>query len=219
MRTARLVTLAAATAILGLAPAALGAPKVCNLVVDPKGDQHHFGDEAHPADSYYVSPDLDIVGGDIASNKRHVTAVLRLASLRQTDMDAPTGRSWSATFTVGGTTYQFRARQAQTGGSGTVWNETAGVGLGTAAVVYDYTNREIRFSAPVSVFKLKPGQQITGLTLTAGHFYGTGPIALSAPVAGYGAYAGSAGADGTLDTAKTTKAYTAGAASCVAVGR
>jgi hypothetical protein len=217
MRPARLVTVAAATAMLALAPAAFGASRVCNLVADPQGDTHHFPNHPTPADSY-VSKDLDIVGGDIASNRLHLTAVIRLVSLREADPESPTGRTWGAVFTVGSTTYKLQARYAANGHSATAWNETTGAGIGNAGVVLDEAAREVRISAPLAYFGLKPGQQVTGITLTAGQFYGTGPVSAGLPV-DFGAYAGSAGADSALDTATTTKSYRAGTASCVAVGR
>lgn len=70
--------LAAAIAVAALPAVATAAPKACNLVKDPKGDYSRglVGDEElFPADS-----GLDLLGADVASGSRNITAVFRLAA-------------------------------------------------------------------------------------------------------------------------------------------
>jgi hypothetical protein len=216
MRPARLLACTAAVAAFTLAPSATAAGKVCNLVVDAKGDQRMGGN--HTPDGVYESPDQDIVGGDIASNKRYVTAVVRLASLRDVDTDVPTGRSYVAAFTVGATRYSMHAVYGVDSQSGSASNDTAGVGLGHVGVVWDFQSREVRMTAPVSYFGAKPGSRIGGLTLTSNYHFGSGGVSVGA-VPGYGAYAGAFGTDSAGDTATTTRTYVAGTPSCVGVAR
>ncbi len=74
------VTAAVALAATGSAHAATKKkpiPKACNLVKDKAGDvSNDFeGVGAFPAD-----PGLDVLGGDVASDGRNITAVMRLAA-------------------------------------------------------------------------------------------------------------------------------------------
>jgi len=216
MRPARLLACTAAVAAFALAPSATAAGKVCNLVVDAKGDQRMGGNNT--PDGVYESPDQDILSGDVASNKRYLTAVIRLASLRDVDTDVPTGRSYVAAFRVGATRYSMQAVYGVDSQSGSATNDTTGVGIGSVGVVWDFQAREVRMTAPVSYFGLKPGTRVGELTLTAGYHFGSGGVSVGA-VPGYGAYAGAFGADSEGDVATTRREYVAGTPSCVGVAR
>lgn len=212
---ARLTLLAAAMAASVAATPALGAARACHYVVDPKGDFRHVQDPT-PADDHYVSPDLDIVSADVATNKRWLTVAVRLASLRQIAPDAPTGRRYEMAFTVGGTPYSLHAVIAPDGEDASVFEN--GVGAGTASAVWDFANAEVRISAPVTSFPgLAKRQAVKDITVVAGHHYGSGGGSLPTPAVGV--HWGHAGVYHAIDTAKTQRAYVPGTASCVAVGR
>ncbi|HEX8001754.1 MAG TPA: hypothetical protein VF519_03575 [Mycobacteriales bacterium] len=217
MPDARLAAAAAAVAAAVLAPAASAAGVACHLVVDPKGDQSH-GTDLVPS-SVYVSPDLDVVGADVASNKRHLTAVVRTASLREVDTDAPTGRAYAVLFTVNGHRYRLAATYGPDGYVGTASDEDKGAGLGGASVVLDHAKREVRISAPAATFGVAAGNVISGLAVTTGHHYGTNSPKVVPGAAGYGAYVGGAGLTDETDTASSTRTYVAGSRSCVTPGR
>ncbi|HEV2889082.1 MAG TPA: hypothetical protein VGX28_01765 [Frankiaceae bacterium] len=215
MRPARLAACAAAVAALAVAPAATAGAPACNLVVDPRGDAR-TGDLPP---GVYASPDQDIVGADIASNKRHLTAVVRLASLRELDTDAPTGRSYVVEFTVAGKPYSLHATYGPDGYQGVAWDDATGSGLGNASVVLDHQQRQVRITAPAALFGAVPGRTVAGITAKAGHRYGTNAPKAVPAAAGYGAYVGGAGADSVVDTATTSRTYVAGSASCVTPAR
>lgn len=91
-------------------PAVAAKPKpVCHLVVDPKGDGH-----AQTGGQVLASPALDITGADVATGKKQIVAVLRLATTSTatvTDPVAALGMQWSVHFKVRGTTYSFERRR------------------------------------------------------------------------------------------------------------
>lgn len=211
----RLAACAAAVAVLSLAPAATAAGASCHLVTDPKGDAR-VGD-APPG--VYVSPDQDIVGGDIASNKRYVTGVVRLVSLRPVDTQAPTGRVYTVLFSVDGYPYSLSATYGPDGYQGSASDEKKGVGLGDASVVLDHNAREVRISAPAAVFGVRNGRRISGIAIEAGHRYGTNASKSVPTPLGYGVWMGGLGLNTAVDKAQGTKAYVAGTRSCVAVAR
>lgn len=209
MRAARLVACTAAVAAFAIAPAATGAGRVCNLVVDAKDDQR-----LRPApDGVYESPDLEIVGGDVASNKRYVTAVIRLASLRPVDTNVPTGRGYVVRFRVGAVDYHMEAQLGVNGESSHVWDDSKGIGVGRAAVVWDYQNRQVRITAPVRHFGLTPGAKIKAISMESQYFFGVG--AVSGPMF----WMGGAGTETTADTAETEREYRHNTPSCVDVMR
>ena len=217
MRAARLVACAAAAAAFALAPAASGAGTACNLVTDAQGDQAHS--VAGVATPLPVSPDLDVVSADVASTKRYVTAVVRVAALHDIDTAAPTGRHYEVRFQVGTRTYALEADRGVDGYTARAWDESRGVGLGEAAVAWDYSARAVVVTAPAAAFGLKNGALLTNISVLTGHHYGTGGgRGVGTPV-GWSATVGNAGIDDVTDTAATTKAYRAGTPSCVTVAR
>ena len=208
---ARLLRPALAAGLLGvLATAGLAgaAPApACNLVQDAKGDGTGFVF----TDEDYLPNDanLDLISGDIASNAKTITAVIRTDALAMSDPGAPTGRAYYANFTVGGKELYLAVR-LDASGNGTY---TGGFidgrrqNLGDATGVLDVAKKEVRISAPVSLFAaqaaIKPGTKITDLNLLAQRYIGVaGP-----------------GATPSADAAEGGKTYTAGARSCVVVGK
>lgn len=90
------------------AVAAKAKPKpVCHLVVDDKGDGR-----AQTGGQVLSSPALDITGADVATGKKQIVAVLRLATTKtEGDPVAALGMKWSVHFKVRGTTYSFERRR------------------------------------------------------------------------------------------------------------
>ena len=103
----RLRSLALPVLALGLivVPSAEGAPKkVCNLHPDPHGDVSHF---LFPVNE---SKALDLVGGEVATGKNELVAVLKVATTDTTNdrwvkLQGPF--KWNFSFTAGGSDYHF----------------------------------------------------------------------------------------------------------------
>ena len=218
MRTARLSLCAAAVATLAAVPAATGAGRVCHLVTDGTGDQRAMTD-AVPGRPVPVSSDVDVVGGDVASNARYVTAAIRLATLRQTDTESPTGRSYALHFRIGKRVYGLSATYGPDGYSGSAEDVTNGVGLGSAGVVVDHAAREVRVTAPAELFGIKNGTYLSRITVLAGTNVGTNQGHGVPGAGGYSAWVGGGGVRSVNDEAYAGRAYAAGTPSCVRVAR
>jgi hypothetical protein len=92
----------AVVAALAAGSPAVAAKQVCHQITDGKGD-------GHPSNlSIATSNALDIVGGDIATGKKSIVGVLRLASTDASDPMSAFGETWSLNFTVQNKTYNFR---------------------------------------------------------------------------------------------------------------
>lgn len=206
LRPALTAGLLGVLATAGLAGAAPAKP-VCNLVQDVKGDGTGF----LFTDQDYLPNDanLDLVSGDIATDAKTITAVIRTDQLALSDPNSPTGRAYYANFTVGDKELYLAVRLDATG-AGTFtggYIENTRTSLGAATGVVDVQKKEVRISAPLSLFAsqatIKPGTKILDLNLLAQRYVGAaGP-----------------GATPSADEAVGGKTYTAGARSCVAVGK
>jgi hypothetical protein len=206
-----LVAAFAAAGVASAAPAktAPAAAPSCNLMVDGKGDAQFRG--AAPND-----PNQDIVSGDIASDAKTVTAVLRLASFAATDPQSPLGRGYYVLFNAPGsdfpiyfnmqitpdlTRYTWGTSETLATGSGSY------VKKGAATGVIDTAKGEIRISVPVAdvngVAKVNPGTKLTNIAASATTVIGT---------------SASGGLVSTVDDATSTKPYIAGSPSCVTPG-
>ena len=201
--------LLAATLVAGgmsVVTAAEAKPLPCKTIIDPAGD------------SAWGNP-LDIVSGDIASNKKTLTAVIRLAEFNKTNSSAPTGQGFYFDFTAGGETPIFLSYTV------TPTTESASYGyvdgnlhrsLGEAKAVVDQAKKEIRISAPIGSWTTygnpKVGSKITGVVITT---YWVVGAYVSTPVT-----TGSTGG-GSLQTADDAagKTYVAGSPSCVVPGK
>jgi hypothetical protein len=209
---ARPVALAALLAVAALPTASHAAPrpkpKVCNLVVDPAGDSAPVASDA-----------VDIVGGDIASDSRKLTAVIRLKKWADTEPTAPLGRVYQINLTgQGGETYAFMSYFTTPAGASFKYgyhDATTNVdtGTGTATGKVDPAKNEIRMTVPVGSLSqmgtgsFKSGARITGIEITVGRWLGA---YASADV--YGGFTSPA------DSAAAEKSYTGGSLSCVKVG-
>ena len=207
----RTFTVAGAVALVAGAGLAGAAPKpVCNLVTDPQGDGTGFV----LTDRNYLpnDPQLDIVSGDVASNGKTITAVLRLADLQLTDNAAPTGRTYYVNFGVGEVELNLSAA-VEPDGSATYnagFQDTASrAGLGAATGVIDVAKKEVRIHAPLSIFaekvKLKSGSKLDYVEGLAQRYVGN-------RTAGRGVTP-------SADATDPGKGYTVGAPSCVVVGK
>ncbi len=204
LRTA--LALAAAAALLTGTGVATAAPAVsCNLLADAKGDDGSA--------VFQHSESLDLVGGDIASSAKTVTAVIRVAKFTKSDTAAaPTGRAWYLEFSIpGGATPLWLGAQITPSGEIFRYGWVDGTirrSLGTALGVFDEAKSEIRISSAVGIWaergSVKPGAKLTGITAASYNFVGAAAVGGSLQPG---------------DTAETTNTYTAGAPSCVKVGK
>lgn len=194
-------------ATAGLAGAAPAKP-VCNLVQDLKGDGTGFvfTDE----DYLPNNPQLDLISGDIATQGKTITAVIRTDQLALSDANSPTGRAYYANFLVG-EAQLFLSAALDGAGAATFtggFTETRRTSLGAATGVIDVAKKEVRISAPLSLFaekaKITNGTKIQDLNLLAQRYVG---------------HRSAGGATPSADDALGGKTYVAGAKSCVAVGK
>jgi len=211
IRSAAALGLISALALSGVAQAAPkpkpkpapAAPPVCNLVMDTKGDGTGF----LLTDQNYLpnDPQLDLVSGDIASDAKTVTAAIRTDALALSDSSAPTGRAYYANFVVGEAKL-FLSVALDGAGAATYsagFTETRRTSLGEVTGVLDMAKKEIRITAPLSIFgdkaKITPGTKIVDLNLLAQRYVGNRAAGGVTPSGG--------------------KVYTAGAPSCVVPGK
>lgn len=210
LRPALAAGLLGVLATAGLAGAAPAAKPVCNLFTDAKDDGTGF----LLTDRNYLpnDPQLDILSGDVASNGKTITAVLRLADLQASDSSAPTGRTYYVNFGVGEVELNLSAA-VDSDGSATFaagFQDTASrAGLGAATGVLDLAKKEVRIHAPLSIFKdkaaLKAGSRIDYVEGLAQRYVGN-------RTAGRGITP-------SADATDPGRSYSIGARSCVAVGK
>jgi hypothetical protein len=218
------VLLVVATAIA--APATAAPRRSCRLLgPNPSFVQSHGVD--------YEGP-LVIRSADVASNRTHVTAVIRVNQL-STPADAATVRSFRFHFSrhreenyvLGAALYPGRAPLFQVGFADAPFNpqrtDTAMPSTGwvaRATGVVDTARNEVRITAPLSALakhkahSLKRGRPVTYLAATTSASYGVAPGTVEALPDGARVGFGS---DFTYGSTRVT--YTLGAPSCVAVGR
>lgn len=213
MRPTRLAACAATVAALAASPAATAAARSCHLVVDPKGDQR---DRNITGDVMPTSSDLDVLGADVASDTRFVTAVVRLATLRPFDTSEPGGHYYEVNFVANRRPYMLTARYGADGVAGTAGGgEEHGVRESIGArVVLNPDRGELSITAPVNYFGLTNGRRISGIVVYAARFVGVSadlgqarPLVQNPP-----------GTHARVDTAKASRDYVAGTPSCVRVG-
>ncbi len=228
------VALIAGAVLAGtFAGSALAAPKkVCNLITDPKGDSSFgvlVGGPGLPG-----TPSMDIVGGDIASDGKQITAVVRVDKLTKSDPQGPMGQAWFFKWIPKGLTDAdslfLVAYSTPTGGDEFVAGYEADHQSGqiktsypikNAKGVFDTAKNEVRITALIADFGpranlLGKGKLFGSLTVEARRINGqraaksmfVGPVWV--PIGGLTSL---------MDDADGTKSYTAGASSCVALGK
>ena len=203
VRPAVAIAVGASLVVAGAAGAVTKPKPVCNLVKDDAGDASV--QPPLPSDD-----SLDIVSGDVASNAKSVTAVLRLKSLGATSPYSVTGRNYYMQFDVPGAANPvYFSAESDATGTAYHWGDletTNGLPTytpkGDATGVTDVAKNEIRITVSVSdlaaLGKTKPGNKLSALHASTTAVLGV----LVADV----------------DTADGTKAYLAGAPSCVKPG-
>ncbi len=195
VRTATALALTGSLFAVGASQAAT-AP-VCKLMTDAEGDV-----------TAVQSKNLDIVSGDIASDSKNLTGVIRVAGLSSSDSTAPSGFGHQVRFNVDGGAVPFyflASNEPSPIGSLTFEYGTVDGNIltkvGDAVGVVDTKANEIRMSAPTSVFGVKAGSKITGMqAVTQRRFV----VLLSG---------------GDSSAIDDTKTYIAGTKSCVTPGK
>lgn len=175
--TAAVLATCAATA-LPSAQAAVRPPKpVCNIITDPSGDAGVSPVTTGPKAP--GSSNEDIVSGDVSSDGRTITAVLRLAGLAQPDPQAPLGQGFFMEFGVkGAANLLFLSARTYPNGTQYVFgysgaDPNTGINtsytIGTATGAIDTAKKEVRISVANAAFapagsKLPKGVKITSPT-------------------------------------------------------
>jgi hypothetical protein len=206
-RAAALLSLSSLVLTCGVAGAAAKKPvpkPVCNLVLDDAGDASVLGPD--PSDS-----SLDILSADVASDAKSFTAVLRVKSVSAGSL-AATGRNYYVQITTPsypnpiyfsyetdptGAYYNWGELAPGTGGVGTYTSK----GTATGSIVP--AKNEIHITVPVAELRLlanlKPGTKVSSV-----HANTTAAFVVLVS---------------TVDEADSSKAYIAGAKSCVVPGK
>ncbi len=208
----RMALLLGVACVAGLtAPSYASMPKSCYLVQDKTGDAQDQPNTTPPSPN---QPAYDIVSGDVASDQKSITTVIRVAHLG-TALDSPGQDSeYHFTFWVGRdsrvvTTYAYRSVDAEKFFFG-VAPESPGTNdpLSRATGVFDVANNEVRVTVPLT--QAAHGRVIRGDTRLT-HLG-------ASTWRGYGVESAYTSIASGLDTASSRKTYLLGSPSCVAVG-
>lgn len=152
--------LAAVVVVVTSGAPAFAAPKPkpsCRLIADPAGDTDS------PTPDKALDAQLDITSADVATNKKDLTVVLRLASLTKDDPANPQGRVYEFDFTATEENFIVMGSLLPGGNSFTVFKSDtrfeegksgarAATGIGSATGVVDVAAKEVRITAPLTVF-------------------------------------------------------------------
>ncbi len=236
-RTAAVAALALCVLGTGLAASADAArkpktraiPPVCDLVTDATGDTFLLRTQDSVGKYGPQEDALDITSMDIASDAKRLTAVVRVKKLSTKVATAPLGTDYRLQFVLPGEAAgENIVMNARTDPSGTpsfiVVARTLipnGQGQSTTAKiaditgVFDLAKNEIRMTVPLSVLSPKgavsPGSKIALNTL-GGLDQTSARATVVNPVTGVGTAT-------FADVALSDRVYTAGAPSCVVVGK
>ncbi len=168
----------------GASEAAKPKPKpVCNLIQDATGDGGASEVPGNASD--------DIVSGDVASDGKTITGVVRLAELAQPDPQSPLGRAYMMEFGVkGAESLLFLSARVYPTGTKYIFgysgvDPNTGVNtsytLGDATGVVDVAKKEVRISAPNASFapagsKLPKGAKLLAPTAKTMRVFGQGVV-------------------------------------------
>ena len=171
-----LVPLAVVSALV--APSAQAAPAkakpTCKTIIDPAGDT--FAARSQDAQGAYGPQEdaLDIVSGDLASDGKTVTAVVRLKTLSRAIQTSPTGLTVGLDFLIGDSTSVVRLQAVLVNGSADRFEvsskaadavpNTPSTYVGEVKGVVDAKKNEIRIHAPAALLApygaVKPGVKL-----------------------------------------------------------
>lgn len=201
--------LAAALAAALLTGSPASAAPVCRLVTDPAGDHMVLAPQTTAA----LTTDVDVLSADVAIDRSHVVAAIRLASLRRFDPRSPEPKQYLMSFTIDGAEWSMLAYVTSTGVDGEVSGPS--YVYFPATVALDHVRREVRIAAPVKHFgKPYRGSVVADVTATAGPYAGmTGADGTAGPVS-YN-FGGAIGLAWPADTATGTRTYRGGTPTCV----
>lgn len=223
--------LVATTAALGvvLAGSAIAAPKpapkpkpVCNLLTDPAGDTFAARSQETAGQPGPQEDTLDILSVDVASNATTIAGVVRVKKVAKSGQTSPSGNGYAVDFFLPGSVMTMSLRATYTPSmelyeasfkDESIPNSPSTM-LAVAKGTLDAAKNEVRIWAPVSAFAsqggLKPGQKIVGLKGYTGRSF---PPAVAQP--------GQVLSPRFLfaDATGEGKTYTAGAPSCLPVGK
>jgi len=216
-----ITVMAVGATVIGPA-SAWSSPKrpACDLITDPVGDTQQL----MPADY----PQLDIVSGDVATNAKWLSAVIRVDHLSADVATPADGRGYDVYFSIGSANFAAAA-QLVFGGPGFELYKTsgpaqqgtggqAGTGIAEMRGVIDVRRHEIRMSVPMSVIKANapignsPIDHLAAQTFSEvaanPNIRAGGQLILGAAYTGQG-----------IDDAYSSKTIYPEAPSCVPVGR
>lgn len=212
------LAVAAVTCLTGVASATAAGKPVCNLVVDKTGDT-----SVYPAGGL-TSDALDITSVDVATNKRTMTAVIRVKKLAATSAAAPSGQQWQVGFSAGGVDFGVSAH-ANAAGSILYYAYYSDATTNSGSIysapvtgVFDTAKSEIRMTTALTTFDrqtpIASGKtKLTGISGTTG-----AEILIPEPSGRFGNTLFSY-APFEADVTEGGKDYLAGTASCVPVGK
>jgi len=181
---------------------------VCNLMTDVPGDAVLVGPEGN-------DDALDILSGDVASDAKTLTAVVRLKAYSSPDPHAPLGQKVYISFNApGDTNLIYLAASIDPGlGVSYSWGEqtVSAAGTGSYSKVGNATGsiigNEVHIHVPVADVlakaNVKPGSKLSGVLAETRLLIG----------------AAGGGLVEQVDAAEGTKSYAAGAKSCVTPGK
>lgn len=200
------VALGAGLVISGTAGAAVKKP-VCNQVQDPAGDA--TAGLLAPGNE----PSWDIVSGDVGSDKKTVTTVIRVAKLSKSTSVAPYGSQWRFDFQVNGVKLYTQATSTPFGDGfivGYTDSTSHSFSNSGATGVFDTAKNEVRVSFPLGAVaaqaSIKPtGTHLSSLAASAGDYVNTAGSSPSASIQ--------------ADDATGAKDYVSGNSTCVIVGK
>jgi hypothetical protein len=233
-RLALVPALALVALVAPVADAATKPAKVaptCNTITDPAGDTFAArNQDAPPAGSPQYGPQedgLDVISGDLASDGKVVTAVVRIAKLSRSISLSPTGMATGVEFAIGGSDTIVKLQAVLVTGQADRFEVTSIAGdalpntpqtyVGEATGVVDLAKSEVRITAPASLLApfgpVAPGTKLfpsEKQSATTGRVTPASTTTAGAPASTRGTFA---------DVAIGGKPVIVGAPSCVVPGK
>jgi hypothetical protein len=200
MRVVRpVLALAALSCLVGGVSAHAAAKPVCKLVTDASGDATGFVLTGLPLPN---DANLDILSADIATGKKKVTAVIRLASLGKDSTSV--SDTYYFNFQVGDAKYYMDAVYDGSASSFQAGDFDSKTGnrndLGDIDGKIDTKAKTVTMTAPLSTWGISPTAKLSDFDVLGQRFIGNNLVG---------------GATPTADEATSAKTYKGGTPSCV----